>query len=74
VFTSARIRLTAWYVAALALFLLALGTAVYQLEEHQVRSNVDNGLRSISHRARSQVAETNLDIAMATITPANTAP
>jgi signal transduction histidine kinase len=66
VFTSARIRLTAWYVAALALFLLALGTAVYQLEEHQLRSNVDNGLRSISHRARSQVAETNLDTAMAT--------
>jgi two-component system sensor histidine kinase CiaH len=66
VFTSARIRLTAWYVAALALFLLALGTAVYQLEEHQLRSNVDNGLRSISHRARSQVAETDLDIAMAT--------
>jgi signal transduction histidine kinase len=66
VFTSARIRLTAWYVAALALFLLALGTAVYQLEEHQLRSNVDNGLRSISHRAQSQVAETNLVIAMAT--------
>jgi len=28
-FTSARIRLTAWYVGALALFLLALGLAVF---------------------------------------------
>jgi two-component system sensor histidine kinase CiaH len=57
VFTSARIRLTAWYVAALALFLLGLGTAVYQLLEHQLRSNVDNGLRSTSARAQAQFAE-----------------
>jgi signal transduction histidine kinase len=64
VFTSARIRLTAWYVAALALFLLALGTAVYQLEEHQLRSNVDNGLKSTSQRARAQYAE-EPDIALA---------
>jgi two-component system, OmpR family, sensor histidine kinase CiaH len=66
VFTSARIRLTAWYVAALALFLLALGTAVYQLEEHQLRSNVDNGLRSITQRAQAQFLVTNLETAMAT--------
>lgn len=56
-FTSARIRLTAWYVAALALFLLGLGTVVYQLLEHQLRSNVDNGLRSTSARAQAQYAE-----------------
>jgi two-component system, OmpR family, sensor histidine kinase CiaH len=66
VFTSARIRLTAWYVAALALFLLALGTAVYQLEEHQLRSNVDNGLRSIAQRAQAQVAVSGLPTAMST--------
>jgi two-component system, OmpR family, sensor histidine kinase CiaH len=66
VFTSARIRLTAWYVAALALFLLALGTAVYQLEEHQLRSNVDNGLRSIAQRAQAQFAVSGLPTAMAT--------
>jgi two-component system, OmpR family, sensor histidine kinase CiaH len=51
-FTRARIRLTAWYVALLALFLLVLGTAVYQLEEHQLRSNVDHGLRVTAARAR----------------------
>jgi hypothetical protein len=49
-FTRARIRLTAWYVAALALFLVALGTAVYQLEEHQLRSNIDHGLRVTADR------------------------
>jgi two-component system, OmpR family, sensor histidine kinase CiaH len=66
VFTSARIRLTAWYVAALALFLLALGTAVYQLEEHQLRVNVDNGLKTIAQRAQSQFAINGVGIASAT--------
>jgi two-component system, OmpR family, sensor histidine kinase CiaH len=66
VFTSARIRLTAWYVAALALFLLALGTAVYQLEEHQLRTNVDSGLRSIATRAQAQFAINGVGIASAT--------
>ena len=51
-FTRARIRLTAWYVAALALFLMALGTTVYQLEEHQLRTNVDHGLRVTAERVR----------------------
>jgi two-component system, OmpR family, sensor histidine kinase CiaH len=53
-FTRARIRLTAWYVAALALFLVALGTAVYQLEEHQLRGNIDHGLRSIAERVHQE--------------------
>ena len=53
-FTRARIRLTAWYVAALALFLVALGTAVYQLEEHQLRSNIDHGLRVTADRVHQE--------------------
>ncbi len=53
-FTRARIRLTAWYVAALALFLGAVGTAVYQLEERQLRSNVDHGLRVTAQRVRNE--------------------
>jgi two-component system, OmpR family, sensor histidine kinase CiaH len=56
-FTRARIRLTAWYVAALALFLVAVGTAVYQLEEHQLRSNVDHGLRATAARVRQEYAK-----------------
>jgi two-component system sensor histidine kinase CiaH len=53
-FTRARIRLTAWYVGALALFLVALGTAVYQLEEHQLRTNIDHGLRVTADRVRAE--------------------
>src|SRR5205085_10680793 len=56
-FTRARIRLTAWYVAALALFLLALGTTVYQLEEHQLRSNIDHGLRVTADKAATEFRE-----------------
>jgi two-component system, OmpR family, sensor histidine kinase CiaH len=53
-FTRARIRLTAWYVAALALFLAVLGTAVYQLEEHQLRTNIDHGLRVTADRVHQE--------------------
>ena len=49
-FKSTRIRLTAWYVGALALFLLALCVAVFQLEERQLRTNVDRGLRVTATR------------------------
>jgi two-component system, OmpR family, sensor histidine kinase CiaH len=66
VFTSTRIRLTAWYVAALALFLVALGTAVYQLEEHQLRSNVDHGLKVTADRVRKEFRHAGPDVAMAT--------
>ena len=65
-FTSTRIRLTAWYVAALALFLLALGTTVYQLEEHQLRSNVDHGLRVTAGRVRDKVRSANVEAAINT--------
>jgi len=54
-FTSARIRLTAWYVGALALFLLALCLAVFQLEERQLRTNVDRGLRVTAERVQVRV-------------------
>ncbi|HEY3766714.1 MAG TPA: ATP-binding protein [Gaiellales bacterium] len=64
-FTRARIRLTAWYVAALALFLVALGTAVYQLEEHQLRTNVDHGLRVTADRVREKAHTAGFTVAEA---------
>src|SRR6185437_7512900 len=54
-FKSTRIRLTAWYVGALALFLLALCVAVFQLEERQLRTNVDRGLRVTATRVQLKV-------------------
>jgi signal transduction histidine kinase len=54
-FKSTRIRLTAWYVGALALFLLALCVAVFQLEERQLRTNVDHGLRVTATRVQATV-------------------
>src|SRR6185437_14370016 len=54
-FKSTRIRLTAWYVGALALFLLALCLAVFQLEERQLRTNVDHGLRVTATRVQLKV-------------------
>jgi len=65
VFTSARIRLTAWYVGALALFLLALCVALFQLEERQLRTNVDNGLRVTAQRVERNVTKHNLGYALA---------
>jgi signal transduction histidine kinase len=65
VFQSARIRLTAWYVGILALFLLALGTAVYQLEERQLRSNVEHGLHVTAERAAARFAHSGLQVAAA---------
>ena len=60
-FTRTRIRLTAWYVGALALFLLALGTAVYQLEEHQLRTNVDHGLTVTAERVQAKYRSGGFD-------------
>ena len=54
-FKRTRIRLTAWYVGALALFLLALCVAVFQLEERQLRTNVDRGLRVTAERVQVRV-------------------
>jgi signal transduction histidine kinase len=64
VFTRARVRLTAWYVGALALFLLALGTAVFQLESHQLRANVSHGLRVTADRARDRARTAGVQAAM----------
>jgi signal transduction histidine kinase len=55
VFTRTRIRLTAWYVGVLAFFLLALGVAVFQLEEHQLRTNVDHGLKVTAGRVQTRI-------------------
>jgi signal transduction histidine kinase len=45
VFRRARIRLTAWYVGILAIFLLALGSTVYLVQRSQLEGNVNSGLR-----------------------------
>jgi signal transduction histidine kinase len=51
VFRRARIRLTAWYVGVLAVFLLALGGTVYLVQRQQLEDNVNAGLRSTSRKA-----------------------
>jgi two-component system sensor histidine kinase CiaH len=51
VFRRARIRLTAWYVGVLAVFLAALCTGVYLVQRSQLQRNVDQGLHSIASRA-----------------------
>jgi signal transduction histidine kinase len=63
VFTRTRIRLTAWYVGALAVFLVALGTVVYQLEEHQLRTNVDHGLTVTAKRVQAKYRTSNFNAA-----------
>ncbi len=62
-FTRTRIRLTAWYVGALAVFLIALGTVVYQLEEHQLRTNVDHGLTVTAKRVQAKYRSSNFNAA-----------
>jgi signal transduction histidine kinase len=51
VFRRARIRLTAWYVGVLAVFLLALGTTVYFVQRSELEENVNSGLRVTAHKA-----------------------
>jgi signal transduction histidine kinase len=65
VFQSTRIRLTAWYVGVLALFLIALGVAVFQLEERQLRTNVDRGLHATAARVLTRVHRSGIDAAQA---------
>jgi signal transduction histidine kinase len=65
VFTSTRIRLTAWYVGVLAVFLVALGVALFQVEEHQVRTNVDHGLHVTAARVLTNVRKHKLPYAYA---------
>ena len=50
-FRRARIRLTAWYVGVLAMFLLALGTTVYLVQRQQLDENVNSGLRVTARKA-----------------------
>src|SRR5690348_7317748 len=64
-FTSTRIRLTAWYVGVLGVFLIALGVAVFQLEERQLRTNVERGLHVTAQRARVNVARHGIAYAQA---------
>src|SRR5690242_20411684 len=49
-FRRARVRLTAWYVGALAVFLVILGTTVYLVQKNQLESNIDAGLRVTGRR------------------------
>ena len=65
-FTRTRIRLTAWYVGVLGFFLLALGVAVFQLEEHQLRTNVDHGLKVTAGRVQVQVDKVGVSDAAGT--------
>jgi signal transduction histidine kinase len=51
VFRRARIRLTAWYVGILAIFLVALGSTVYLVQRSQLEGNVNAGLRSTARKA-----------------------
>ena len=62
-FQSTRIRLTAWYVGVLAVFLVALGIAVFQLEERQLRTNADHGLRATAEKFQANVRRRSLDFA-----------
>jgi two-component system, OmpR family, sensor histidine kinase CiaH len=63
VFQSTRIRLTAWYVGVLGVFLIALGIAVFQLEERQLRTNADNGLRATADKVEVNARKRSLDYA-----------
>jgi signal transduction histidine kinase len=63
-FTSTRIRLTAWYVGVLGVFLIALGIAVFQLEERQLRTNADHGLRSTADKFEVNTRRRSLEYAM----------
>ena len=59
VFTRARIRLTAWYVAVLAAVLILLGGSVYALVREQTLSNVDSGIKLTAARAENAYLDTH---------------
>jgi signal transduction histidine kinase len=63
VFQSTRIRLTAWYVGVLGVFLVALGIALFQLEERQLRTNADHGLRATAGKVEGNVHKGGLEYA-----------
>lgn len=53
-FRRARIKLTAWYVIALAAVLLILGSLLYLVVREQVLSGIDNGIRTTAERTIRQ--------------------
>jgi signal transduction histidine kinase len=63
VFQSTRIRLTAWYVGVLGVFLIALGIALFQLEERQLRTNADQGLRATAAKVEANVHKRGVEYA-----------
>jgi signal transduction histidine kinase len=59
-FTRTRIRLTAWYVAILATFLILIGAAVYAVVRQQAENGITSGLRLTAGRAAADMASGNL--------------
>ncbi len=59
-FTRARIRLTAWYVAILATFLVLIGAAVYAVVRQQAETGITSGLRLTAGRAAADMASGNV--------------
>ena len=62
---SARIKLTVWYVSALAAFIAVLGGGVYLVQKSQLQANVDSGVVATAHSAAVQLQHhpsTNLQI------------
>jgi signal transduction histidine kinase len=49
-FRRAQVRLTAWYVGALAVFLTALGTTVFLVQRTQLERGIDSGLHVTAQR------------------------
>jgi signal transduction histidine kinase len=49
-FRRAQVRLTAWYVGALALFLIALGSGVFFVQRAQLQRSIDTGVRVTAQR------------------------
>jgi signal transduction histidine kinase len=54
-FHSARIKLTAWYVSALALFIAVLGAGVYLEQKSQLQSRINAGVESTARAVVSTV-------------------
>jgi signal transduction histidine kinase len=66
-FHSARIKLTAWYVSALALFIAVLGAGVYLEQKAQLQSNVENGVVGTAHAAALLVRSKHIGQAALTV-------
>jgi len=53
-FRRARIKLTAWYVIALAAVLVVLGSLLYLVVREQILSGIDNGIRTTAEQSIRQ--------------------